>query len=65
MIENRAATAIISRAGIGTTSWTTVAGVTAALLLGVFIIFGMGFAGAEVMHNAAHDMRHGIAFPCH
>lgn len=65
MIENRAGTAIISRAGIGTASWSTVVGVTAALLLGVFIVFGMGFAGAEVMHNAAHDMRHGIAFPCH
>jgi cobalt transporter subunit CbtB len=38
---------------------------TAALLLGVFFVLGVGFAGAEVIHNAAHDGRHSIAFPCH
>ena len=41
-----------------------IAGVS-ALLLGVFVIYGVGFAGAEVLHNVAHDGRHSIAFPCH
>jgi cobalt transporter subunit CbtB len=36
-----------------------------ALLFGVFIIFGVGFAGPMVLHNAAHDVRHAFAFPCH
>ena len=36
-----------------------------ALLLGVFFIYGVGFAESELIHNAAHDGRHSIAFPCH
>jgi cobalt transporter subunit CbtB len=42
-----------------------VAPVTAAILLGVFVLFGVGFAGAATIHNAAHDSRHAFAFPCH
>ena len=34
-------------------------------LLGVFLIWGVGFAQSETLHNAAHDSRHSIAFPCH
>ena len=34
-----------------------------ALLFGVFIIFGVGFAGPMVLHNAAHDVRHAFALP--
>ncbi len=37
----------------------------AAILLGTFILFGVGFAGASTIHNAAHDTRHAVAFPCH
>ncbi len=36
-----------------------------AALLGVFILIGVGFAGADLLHNAAHDTRHALAFPCH
>jgi len=36
-----------------------------ALLFGVFILYGVGFAGPMVLHNAAHDVRHAFAFPCH
>jgi cobalt transporter subunit CbtB len=36
-----------------------------ALLLGLFIIGFMGFAQIEVVHNAGHDYRHSMAFPCH
>ena len=65
MNDLHSAVSRLSTSGIGSMSWTAVAGVSAAALLGVFIILGMGFAGAEVLHNAAHDMRHGLAFPCH
>jgi cobalt transporter subunit CbtB len=37
----------------------------AAAVLGLFIILGVGFAPVEAVHNAAHDTRHGFAFPCH
>lgn len=34
-------------------------------LLGLAFLFITGFAGADVLHNAAHDARHAFAFPCH
>ena len=37
----------------------------AALVFGMVIIFAVGFAPMEVAHNAAHDARHSLAFPCH
>ena len=38
---------------------------TSALLLGVVILYGAGFAQTSAAHNAAHDMRHSQGFPCH
>jgi cobalt transporter subunit CbtB len=35
-----------------------------SLLLGALIILGVGF-GPGILHNAAHDTRHTMAFPCH
>jgi cobalt transporter subunit CbtB len=35
-----------------------------ALLLGAMVILGVGF-GPGIAHNAAHDTRHTLAFPCH
>ncbi len=42
--------------------------VTAAVvagLLGAFFLFGAAFAQPNMLHAAAHDVRHAIAFPCH
>ncbi len=36
-----------------------------ALAFGAFLVFGVGFANPEAVHNAAHDGRHSFAFPCH
>ena len=36
-----------------------------AALLGVVLLFGVGFSHIEALHNAAHDTRHAAAFPCH
>jgi cobalt transporter subunit CbtB len=36
-----------------------------AILLGLALVLGAGFAGSSVLHNAAHDGRHAFAFPCH
>jgi len=37
----------------------------AALVLGFVLIYTVGFAASASVHNAAHDTRHAIAFPCH
>lgn len=37
----------------------------AALALGSVLIFTVGFAHSTSVHNAAHDSRHALAFPCH
>ena len=39
--------------------------VAAALVIGVALIYTTGFAASSNVHNAAHDSRHGLAFPCH
>ncbi|HHM05809.1 MAG TPA: CbtB-domain containing protein [Gammaproteobacteria bacterium] len=38
-----------------------------AAALGAVILFGVGFlqGKADVVHNAAHDSRHSLSFPCH
>ena len=36
-----------------------------AALLGLFITGFVGFAPLEAVHNAGHDYRHSMAFPCH
>ena len=36
-----------------------------ALLLGLGLVFLTGFAYPEIIHNAAHDTRHSLSFPCH
>jgi cobalt transporter subunit CbtB len=41
--------------------WTALA----AIALGLAVVFVVGFAGAETIHNAAHDTRHSLNFPCH
>lgn len=37
----------------------------AALMLGSVLVFTVGFAHSTSIHNAAHDTRHTLAFPCH
>jgi cobalt transporter subunit CbtB len=37
----------------------------AAALLGVFLVGGVGFSHLTAVHNAAHDYRHSMGFPCH
>lgn len=36
-----------------------------AALLGIVIVGFVGFSHVEAAHNAAHDYRHSMAFPCH
>ena len=36
-----------------------------AMGLGLFIVGIVGFSPVDVIHTAAHDVRHSNAFPCH
>lgn len=58
-------TGLIGQVESGSVPVSTLAGVMLAALLGVFLVVGTGLAGPEVLHNAAHDARHGLMFPCH
>ncbi len=37
----------------------------ASLFLGTVLVFGVGLVQHDRLHNAAHDTRHSIGFPCH
>jgi len=36
-----------------------------AFAMGVALVFVTGFAHSEAIHNAAHNTRHALSFPCH
>ncbi len=59
------ASSLLTQTQTRTIPWTDVYAISAAVITGVLIISAVGFAGPEMLHNAAHDIRHGLAFPCH
>ncbi|MBV1882181.1 MAG: CbtB-domain containing protein [Pseudomonadales bacterium] len=36
-----------------------------AIIFGLLIVYAVGFLPMAAAHNAAHDTRHALAFPCH
>jgi cobalt transporter subunit CbtB len=36
-----------------------------AAILGVSVIWAVGFSHIDIAHDAAHDTRHSAGFPCH
>ncbi|WP_171946469.1 CbtB domain-containing protein [Hyphomicrobium sp. CS1GBMeth3] len=36
-----------------------------ALFVGVALVFTAGFSHSSTLHNAGHDTRHALSFPCH
>lgn len=64
-MQNQLSTIDASRA---TTPSATIAKpfqLAAAVLVGVVILYGVGFVQTSAVHNAAHDTRHSQGFPCH
>ena len=47
-----------------TMSQRVVAGLS-VMAFGFILIVGVGLSHADKLHNAAHDTRHSIGFPCH
>ena len=41
------------------------AGITLAFITGLALLMASGYAQATALHDAAHDGRHAMAFPCH
>ena len=46
-------------------SSTVVVQALLAMALGLFVVGMVGFSHIGAVHNAAHDVRHANAFPCH
>ena len=36
-----------------------------SLFIGLTMVFTVGLSHVSAVHNAAHDTRHAIGFPCH
>ena len=47
------------------TSSISIPGISIAILSALILLYFAGFAGASQYHDAAHDTRHTLAFPCH
>jgi cobalt transporter subunit CbtB len=49
----------------GAADTRVVAQAVLAMALGLFVVGVVGFSHISAVHNAAHDVRHANAFPCH
>ena len=56
---------IKSASNIAVTSTSRTLSLSMSALLGLFVVGFVGFSPMDVVHNAAHDSRHSLAFPCH
>jgi cobalt transporter subunit CbtB len=64
-MQNQASVTVTPHVATVSTTASTGLQLTTAVLLGVVILFGVGFTSPSVLHNAAHDVRHAQGFPCH
>ncbi len=55
----------VRTATIADTRAPAFAAATFAILLGMFLVIGVGFAQPDAVHNAVHDARHSFSLPCH
>jgi cobalt transporter subunit CbtB len=55
--------ATVSRASgaISVSVWNIVV----VAMVGAMLVFTVGLAQSETLHDAAHDVRHATGFPCH
>jgi cobalt transporter subunit CbtB len=62
---HRSSTAIFEDNSTIVTSFSILAQCIGVILLAIILVYGVGFASVPEVHNAAHDTRHAVAFPCH
>jgi cobalt transporter subunit CbtB len=56
---------IDARPEVGTQAATAKLPAVATFVIGLALVFSVGFMHATVVHNGAHDTRHANGFPCH
>jgi len=56
---------MITMTNVKAAASTNLATILFVAILGAGLIFSAGFANSATLHNAAHDSRHSIGFPCH
>ena len=54
-----------ARPAASTGSRVSLGSILAAAAIGFALIFTAGLAQSEMLHDAAHDVRHATGFPCH
>lgn len=64
-MKNQAATAATMQTATVSTTISKPLQLVSAFFLGMVFLFGAGFVQTSAVHNAAHDVRHSMAFPCH
>lgn len=64
-MTNPTATTTTPRSAIVSTTISKPLQLAGAFLLGVVMLYGAGFVQTSEAHNAAHDARHSMGFPCH
>ena len=65
-MDKNMTTQVIARQNILTKAGSSVALQNmAAIVFGAIVLFAVGFLPMDVAHNAAHDTRHALVFPCH
>ena len=45
--------------------WASAYAISTAVIISIAILAIVGFSSPDVIHNAAHDLRHSMIFPCH
>lgn len=58
-------TTITEQKGVVSTSAAKALALLALGFFGALLIGGVGFADTSTIHDAAHDVRHTMGFPCH
>jgi cobalt transporter subunit CbtB len=54
-----------AKPGAASFATSRIISIFAGALLGAFLVGGAGFSHIAAVHNAAHDYRHSMGFPCH
>ena len=65
MKDQIATTATLRTASVSTSLSSPMFQIAATFMLGMVMLFGVGFVDMSAVHAAAHDMRHAAGFPCH
>lgn len=64
-MKNQASTATTMQTAAVSTTISKPVQLFSAFLLGFVFLYGAAFVQTSAVHNAAHDARHSLAFPCH